>query len=146
MLKELLMQDLKDAMKEKDTIKKDTVQMVRAAILQIEKDKAIEVDDSKIIEIIAKEQKGKKDALIEFEKGGRTDLIEKTQSEIDVVMKYLPEQLSEEEVNKIIDEIFEEVKPEGQKDMGKVMKEATSKLKGKADMKTVSSIIRERLN
>ena len=75
MLKDELMQDLKDAMKEKDTIKKDTVQMVRAAILQFEKDKGEQVDDNKIIEIIAKEVKGKKDALVEFEKSGRQDLI-----------------------------------------------------------------------
>ena len=88
----------------------------------------------------------RKDSISEFEKGNRTDLIEKTQAEIDVLMNYLPEQLSSEEVNKIIDEIFAEVNPTGPKDMGKVMQQATAKLKGKADMKEVSTIIRERLN
>jgi uncharacterized protein YqeY len=87
----------------------------------------------------------RKDSITEFEKGGRQDLIDATQSEIDILVKYLPEQLSPEEVEKIINEIFEEVKPEGQKDMGKVMKEAQAKLKGKADMKEVSSIIKEKL-
>ena len=102
MLKEELMKDLKEAMKEKNTIKKDTVQMVRAAILQIEKDKGIEVDDNKIIEIIAKEVKGKKDALVEFEKGGRDDLIEQTNKEIEVLEKYLPKQLSKDEITEIV--------------------------------------------
>ena len=87
----------------------------------------------------------RKDSIIEFGKGNRTDLVEKTQKEINVLMAYLPEQLSTEEVEKIINEIFEEVKPESQKDMGKVMKEAQAKLKGKADMKEVSTIIREKL-
>ena len=75
MLKEKLMEDLKNSMKEKNNIKKNTVQMVRAAILQIEKDKGIEVDDQKIIEIIAKEVKGKKDAIVDFEKGEREECL-----------------------------------------------------------------------
>ena len=87
----------------------------------------------------------RKDSITEFEKGNRQDLIDKTQAEIDILMKYLPEQLSEEEVLKVIDEIFAEVKPESQKDMGRVMGLAQSKLKGKSDMKTVSTIIREKL-
>ena len=75
MLKEKLMEDLKSAMKEKDEIKKNTVQMVRAGILQIEKDKGIEVEDNQIIDIIAKEVKKRKDAAVDFEKGGREDLV-----------------------------------------------------------------------
>jgi len=87
----------------------------------------------------------RKDSIAEFEKGGREDLIEKTQNEIDILMTYLPEQLSHEEVISVINEIFETIKPESQKDMGKVMKEAQARLKGKADMKEVSSIIKEKL-
>ena len=87
----------------------------------------------------------RKDSITESEKGGRQDLIDKTQAEIDVLMNYLPEQLSHEEVLKIIDEIFNEVNPTGPKDMGKVMGPAQAKLKGRADMKEVSSIIREKL-
>ena len=83
--------------------------------------------------------------ISEFGKGGRSDLIEATQREVDILMNYLPEQLSIEEVKDIISAIFDEVKPEGQRDMGKVMKEATSQLKGKADMKEVSNIIKEKL-
>ncbi len=143
---EQLEKDMITAMKEKDKDKLTVIRMVKASLKQEQIDHKKEINDDLLIDVVNKQIKMRKDSITEFEKGGRTDLIEKTQSEIDVLMKYLPEQLSEEEVNKIIDEIFEEVKPEGQKDMGKVMKEATSKLKGKADMKTVSSIIRERLN
>ena len=142
---EQLEKDMITAMKEKDKDKLTVIRMVKASLKQEQIDHKKEINDDLLIDVVNKQIKMRKDSITEFEKGGRTDLIEKTQSEIDVLMKYLPEQLSEEEVNKIIDEIFEEVKPEGQKDMGKVMKEATSKLKGKADMKTVSSIIRERL-
>ncbi|HCC03884.1 MAG TPA: aspartyl-tRNA amidotransferase, partial [Clostridiales bacterium] len=124
MLKEQLMQDLKDAMKEKDTVKKDTVQMVRAAILQIEKDKGIEVDDAKIIEIIAKEVKTKKDALVDFEKGGRQDLIDQTNAEIEILSKYLPKQLSKEEIKEIVQNIVNDLGATSMKDMGPVMKEA----------------------
>ena len=143
MLKEQLMQDLKDAMKEKDTIKKDTVQMVRAAILQIEKDKAIEVDDSKIIEIIAKEQKGKKDALIEFEKGGRQDLIDQTNKEIEILSKYLPKQLSKEEIKEIVQKIVNELGATSMKDMGPVMKEAKNQIGARADGRTINEIVKE---
>ena len=88
----------------------------------------------------------RKDSIAEFEKANRTDLVEQTQSEIDILLKYLPEQLSSSEVEKIINDIFEEIKPEGMKDMGKVMGLAQAKLKGKADMKEVSTIIRNKLN
>ena len=96
MLKEKLMNDLKEAMKNKNEIRKNTIQMVRAAILQIEKDKGISVEDKKIIEIIAKEVKGKKDALVDFEKAGREDLINQTNEEINILQEYLPKQLSKE--------------------------------------------------
>ena len=94
MLKEKLMEDLKESMKNKDTVRKNTVQMVRAAILQIEKDKGIEVEDDKIIDIIAKEVKTKKDALKDFEKAERQDLIDLTNREIEILQEYLPKQLS----------------------------------------------------
>ena len=145
MLKEQLMQDLKDAMREKDTIKKDTVQMVRAAILQIEKDKGIEVDDSKIIEIIAKEVKGKKDALVEFEKGGRQDLIDQTNKEIEILSKYLPKQLSKEEIKEIVSKIISDIGATSMKDMGIIMKEAKSEIGAGADGKTINEVVKELL-
>lgn len=145
MLKEELMKDLKDAMKEKNTIKKDTVQMVRAAILQIEKDKGIEVDDNKIIEIIAKEVKGKKDALVEFEKGGREDLIEQTNKEIEILEKYLPKQLSKEEITEIVKEVINTLGATSMKDMGPVMKEAKAKIGAAADGRTINEVVKDLL-
>lgn len=145
MLKEELMQDLKDAMKEKDTIKKDTVQMVRAAILQIEKDKGIEVDDNKIIEIIAKEVKGKKDALVDFEKGGRQDLIEQTNKEIEILNKYLPKQLTKEEIKAEVEEVIKAVGATSMKDMGIVMKEAKLKIGAAADGRAINEVVKELL-
>ena len=145
-LKEKLMEDLKDAMKNKDELKKNTVTMIRAAIKQIEVDKRVELEDNDVIDIISKEAKKRKDALVEFEKAGRQDLIDQTQKEIDILKEYLPAQLSEEEVDSIIDEVFKKVNPTSPKDMGSVMREATPLLKGKADMGKVSSIIKERLN
>ena len=128
---EKLDKDMIEAMKSKDKDKLTVIRMVKASLKQEQIDHKKEIND---------------DLISEFEKGNRTDLIEKTQAEIDILMNYLPEQLSSEEVNKIIDEIFAEVNPTGPKDMGKVMQQATAKLKGKADMKEVSTIIRERLN
>lgn len=145
MLKEKLMQDLKDAMKEKNNIKKDTVQMVRAAILQIEKDKGIEVSDEKIIEIIAKEVKGKKDAIVDFEKGGRDDLVLQTNTEITILSEYLPKQLSKEEIKSIVEEIIKTIGATGIKDMGPVMKEAKAKIGAGADGRTINEVVKELL-
>ena len=121
MLKEKLMEELKEAMKNKDTIKKNTVQMVRAAILQIEKDKGIEVGDDKILEIIAKEVKTKKDALVDFEKAQRQDLIDQTNQEIAILQEYLPKQLSREEVKVEVEKIISEIGATSMKDMGAIM-------------------------
>lgn len=142
---EKLKQDMIEAMKNKDKERLTVIRMVKASMDQEHIDRKREINDELLIDVVNKQIKMRKDSISEFEKGGRIDLIEKTQSEIDMLMVYLPEQLSSEEVVKIIEEIFAEVKPEGQRDMGKVMKEATAKLKGKADMKEVSSIIKEKL-
>lgn len=140
-----LKQDMVEAMKNKEKDRLTVIRMVKAAMDQEHIDRKREINDELLIDVVNKQIKMRKDSIAEFEKGGRSDLIEKTQSEVDMLMAYLPEQLSSEEVIKIIDEIFAEVKPESQKDMGKVMKEATAKLKGKADMKEVSNIIKEKL-
>jgi len=143
---EQLNKDMIEAMKAGEKEKLTVIRMVKAALKQEEIDHKKEVNDDLLIDVVNKQIKMRKDSITEFEKGGRQDLIDATQSEIDILMKYLPEQLSREEVVKIIDEIFEEVKPESMKDMGKVMGPAQAKLKGKADMKEVSTIIREKLN
>lgn len=146
MLKEKLMEDLKTAMKEKDEIKKNTVQMVRAAILQIEKDKGIKVEDEKIIEIIAKEVKGKKDALIDFEKGGREDLVAQTNQEISILQEYLPKQLTSEEIKIEVEKIISQIGATSMKDMGAVMKAAKEKIGAGADGRSINEVVKKLLN
>ena len=143
MLKEKLMEDLKEAMKNKDTIKKNTVQMVRAAILQIEKDKGIEVGDDKILEIIAKEAKKRKESLADYEKSGREDLINQVKEEIKIINKYLPEQMEKEEIEKIVKGIVEETGATTIKDMGKVMKIAKERIGTRADGKDISDAVKK---
>lgn len=142
MLKEKLMDDLKAAMRDKDALKKDTVQMIRAAILQIEKDNGIQVDDDKIIEIIAKEAKKRKDAAADFEKSGRQDLIDRNNKELEVINSYLPAQLSKEEIEAVVKEIITEIGATSMKDMGNVMKEAKAKIGASADGKTINEVVR----
>ena len=142
---EQLNKDMIDAMKAKDKDRLTVIRMVKAALKQEQIDHKKEINDDLLIDVVNKQIKMRKDSITEFEKGGRKDLVDKTQAEIDILMKYLPEQLSHDEVKKLIDEVFTEVKPTSVKDMGKVMKEATAKLKGKADMKEVSTIVKEKL-
>ena len=145
MLKENLMEDLKNSMKEKNEVRKNTIQMVRAAILQIEKDKGITVEDDKIIEIIAKEVKSKKDALVDFEKAERADLIEQTNTEIAILQEYLPKQLTKEEIKKELEIVIAEVGATSMKDMGMVMKEAKARIGAAADGRTINEVVKELL-
>lgn len=145
MLKEKLMEDLKISMREKNNLRKNTVQMVRAAILQIEKDKGIEVDDNKILEIVAKEVKSKKDALLDFKKGGREDLIVQTNEEIAVLQEYLPKQLTHDELVEKIKEVIAKIGATSMKDMGAVMKEAKAEIGTAADGKSINEVVKELL-
>lgn len=146
MLKEKLMEDLKEAMKEKQTLRKNVVQMIRAAILQVEKDKQIELEDNQILEIIAKEAKKRKDSLADYEKSGREDLINQVKEEIEIISEYLPKQLTKEEITEIVKQVIEETGATGIKDMGKVMKPAKEKMGATADGKTINEVVRELLN
>lgn len=143
MLKEQLLNDLKSAMKEKNELKKNTIQMCRAAILQVEKDKQIELDDNQIIDIIAKESKKRNDSLTDYEKGGRADLVEQIKKEIEYLKVYLPKQLSVEEVEKIVKDIIEEIGAKDIKDMGKVMKVAKEKIGASSDGKTINEVAKK---
>ena len=145
MLKEELMNELKEAMRDKNEIKKNTVQMVRAAILQIEKDTGSVVDDAKIVDIIAKEMKKKKDAMADFEKAGRQDLIDQTNEEMKVLEEYLPKQLSKEEIKEIVSKIISDIGATSMKDMGIVMKESKSAIGAGADGKTINEVVKELL-
>ncbi len=142
---EKLDKDMIEAMKNHEKERLTVIRMVKAALKQEQIDHKKEINDDLLIDVVNKQIKMRKDSITEFEKGNRQDLIDKTQAEINVLLEYLPEQLSSEEIMKVIDEIFAEVKPEGPKDMGKVMGMAQGKLKGKADMKEVSTIIKEKL-
>ena len=145
-LNDRIMNDLKEAMKNKDSFKLSVIRMVKGAI-QLEKiNKKRDLNDEEVIDVISKQIKLRKDSINEFEKAGRNDLADTTKKEVEVLNEYMPEQLSSEEVNKIIDEAFAKVNPTSQKDMGLIMKEVTPKVKGKADMGEVSKIIKEKLN
>ena len=141
-----ILEDLKSAMKAQDKLKLSVIRMVKPSIQMEELNKKRELTDDEVIDVISKQIKTRKDSINEFAKGGRDDLVESTSKEIEILSTYLPEQLTEEEVNNIIDRVFEEVKPESSKDMGKVMKAVTPLVKGKADMGMVSSIIKNKLN
>ncbi|MGI6777492.1 MAG: GatB/YqeY domain-containing protein [Acetivibrionales bacterium] len=145
-LKHRLLEDMKAAMKEKDTVRKNTIQMVRSAVLQVEKDSKVNLEDDGIIEVVAKEVKKRRDSLPDYEKSGRQDLVETLNYEIEVLMKYLPEQLADEELEKIIKQVILDTGAESAKDIGKVMKEIMPKIKGKADGKIVNQIVRKYLN
>ncbi|MBU5449927.1 GatB/YqeY domain-containing protein [Acetivibrio sp. MSJd-27] len=145
-LKEKLMEDMKSAMKEKDLVKKNTIQFVRAAILQVEKDNKVTLDDEGITEILAKEVKKRKDSLPEYEKSGRQDLIDTLNREIEIILAYLPKQLTKEELTVIVKEAVEAVGAKDMKDMGKIMGYVLPKIKGVGDGKTVNEIAKEILS
>ena len=142
---EKLKQDMVEAMKAKDKERLTTIRMIKGDLDKEHIDKKREINDDLLIEVVNRGIKQRKDSIAEFEKGDRNDLIEKTQAEIEILQSYLPAQLSEEEVSLIIDETFQIVNPEGPRDMGKIMKEVQPKLKGRADMKKVSEIIKSKL-
>ena len=134
------------AFKAKETVKKDVLGLLKGAILNAKIDKKEDLTDEEIINLVEKQIKLRKDSKVEFEKAGKEDVVKQLEEEIEVLMEYMPEQLSILEVNKIIDEVFDKVKPTSQKEMGLIMKEVTPLLKGKADMKEVSSIIKEKIS
>ena len=142
---EQLKKDMIDAMKNKDKEKLTVIRMVKAAMDQEHIDRKREINDDLLIDVVNKQIKMRKDSIEEFTKVNRSELAQKTQEEVDTLMKYLTEQLSDEEVLKIIDEAFSKIQPSGMKDMGKVMGIVTPEVKGKADMKKVSEIIRGKL-
>lgn len=146
MLKEKLLQDFKEAMKEKNELKKNTIMMVRAAILQIEKDTQKELNDDAILEIFAKEIKKRKDSLEDIEKSGRDDLIKQVNDEMAIIKAYLPQELSLEELQQIIDEVIIETGATSMKDMGKVMQAAKAKTAGRADNKVINEMVKKKLS
>jgi uncharacterized protein YqeY len=142
MLVEQLMIDLKAAMKAKNTVQKNTITMLRAAIKQIEVDERRSLDDEEIFSIIQKQIREKTKAIKDFQAGNRPDLIEEAESEIAILKDYLPEQMSEDDINLVIDQV---IAVHG-KQIGPVMKTLKQELASKADMALVNRLVREKLN
>ena len=138
--------DIVAAMKEKDMLKLQTLRGIKGDTDKEPIDKKVEITDDLVLTMISRGIKSRKESITEFEKGNRQDLIDKTEEEIKLLQTYLPEQMTEEELSKTIDEVFEKVKPQSEKDMGQIMKELTPLVKGKADMKEVSTKIKEKLS
>ncbi len=145
-LAEKINEDVKTAMKNQDKEKLNVIRMVKSAIQLAKIEAKHDLSDDEVVDVIAKQIKMRKDSIIEFKKASRDDLAENYQKEIEVLQEYMPEPLSLEEVEKVIDEAFEKIKPTSPKQMGLIMKEVTPKVKGKFDMGEVSKIIKEKLN
>ena len=145
-MKQNLLNDLVVAMKSQDKETLSVLRMVKGAIQLEEINKKSELSDEDFIGVVSKQIKTRKESIAEFEKAGRTDLVDQTKKEIEILNKYMPEQLSEEEVLKVIAEAFNTLNPQTQSDMGKLMGYVTPRLKGKADMSFVSKTIKEKLS
>jgi len=140
-----LEQDLIAAMKGQEKLKLTVLREIKAGMKQANIDAKKEMNDALLIEVVSRGIKTRRESIRDFERGNRQDLVDKTTEEIKILEGYLPEQLTEEEVLKIIDEVFAKVCPSSMKDMGKVMSEVTPLVKGKADMSFVSAEIKKRL-
>tara|TARA_B100000513_G_scaffold93337_1_gene39367 strand:- start:127 stop:567 length:441 start_codon:yes stop_codon:yes gene_type:complete len=138
-------QDLKQAMLEKNDLVRDTIRMFLSEVQRYEIDNKEEVDDTKAIQIINKMIKQRNDSISQFRDGGRDDLADKEQSEVDILSKYKPAQLSEEEVSKKVNEAIEQSGASSMQDMGKVMGQLKS-LAGSADMGLISKLVKEKLS
>lgn len=145
-LKETLMEDLKTSMKHKDTIRKNAIIMVRAAIKQLEVDERKDVSEEEIVDIISKQVKEKRMAIEEFKKGSREDLINLTNFEIEILLEYLPKQLTEDEVERIVIETIQEINATSMKDIGLIMKAVMPKVKGMTDGNIVNKAVKKVFN
>jgi len=144
-LKEILMSDLKTAMKSKDTVMKNVVTMLRSEIKQYEVDNRVELGNDEIIDIITKQIKQIQGAIEDFKKGDRADLVEEAELEIKLLSKYLPEPLSDDELQDLVKATIEEQNASTMKDMGKVMGILSQKTKGRADGRRISELVRAAL-
>ena len=145
-MRDKILSDIVVAMKEKDKDKLAVLRRVKGAMQLEEINKKRNLVDDEVIAVLSKQIKTRKESIVDFEKGNRQDLIEQTNKEIEILNKYMPEQLSDEEVINVIDDIFTKVNPTSSSDMGKIMGMVTPILKGKADMSLVSKLVKEKLN
>ncbi|HBT79061.1 MAG: GatB/YqeY domain-containing protein [Selenomonas sp.] len=146
-IKEQLTADMKDAMKAHEKLRLSVIRSARGAVRQAEIDGGhTELDDQGVIAVLSKEVKMRRDSLEEFQKAGRQDLVDQTQAELDVLMHYLPKQLSEAEVKSLVEEAVKATGAQTMKDMGKVMGALMPKVKGRADGKMVNTLVRSLLH
>lgn len=138
--------DIITAMKAKDQFRLTVLRMVKGAMQLESINKKIEVNDELLIDTVSKQIKLRNDSILEFEKANRSDLVEKNKKEMDILKEYLPEQLTTDELDDILEQVFSKVNPASPKDMGLIMKEVTPLVKGKADMKLVSEKIKTKLS
>lgn len=142
-IKERLMNDLKEAMRDKDELRKDTIQICRAAVLQAEKDSRMVLDESSVAEILSKEFKKRSETLQEF--GDRQDMIDKYKAEMEIIASYLPQQLTDEQTESLVIRAIKETNSSSPRDMGAVMKFLQPEIKGRADTRLVSTLVRKHL-
>ena len=145
-IKQTLTDAMKAAMKAKDKERLGTIRQILAAFKQIEVDERIEIDDQRALQILDKQAKQRKDSISQFKEAGRDDLVETEEKELVVIQSFLPQALTEQELNTIIDAAFEQAKPESMRDMGKVMGIIKPQVQGRADMGAVSQQIKQRLS
>ena len=144
-IKDKLQDDLKEAMRQKDTIRKNVVQLIKAGVLQVEKDNKVTLDDEGVLSVIAKQLKQRRDSLPDYEKSGRDDLIAQLKREMELLMEYLPAQLTKEELTEIVKKAISDTGASTIKDMGKIMAAVMSQTAGRADGKQINLIARELL-
>jgi len=147
MLEEKIMNDYKEAMKAKDTLKASTLNFLRAEMLNVAiAKKKQKLEDPDVLAVIRKQVKERLDSIEQFQKGSRMDLADKESKELEILKSYLPPSLPKEQIQKIIEEVSSELGAKDMRDMGRVMKEVSAKCAGKADGKTISELVRERLS
>ena len=145
-IEERLLEDMKLALKAKDKIQLDTIRLLRAQIKDMYIDKKADLTENEVEKILSTAAKRRKEAIELYAKGNRNDLVAKEQAELDIILKYLPEQLDEQEIDNIVHETINTLQATSEKDIGRVMGTLMSKLKGKADGKLVQQKVREALS
>jgi hypothetical protein len=138
--------DLKAALKARDQLATSALRLIRAALKNKAKDLGRELQEQEEIQVLSSLAKQRRDSIAQYQKGGRDDLVQKEQAELEIIQRYLPQQLDQAGIEKVLDEIFAELNPSGPKDMGRVMKAAMARLQGRADGKLVNQLVRQRLS
>ena len=145
-IQDQIQSDLKDAMRARDKQKLDALRLITAAVKQVEVDERIQVDDARMLIILDKLVKQRQESISQFQSAGRQDLVAKEQFELDIIKHYLPEPLTETEVNQLLEQALIETGAEKMSDMGKVMAKLKPQLQGRADMSKVSQMIKAKLS